>query len=461
MTKWRWSGVLVLSLVFMSVAHAFAFALLIEPALAIGARLVVQSVGRQALLEVGIAANDAAWLATAANWVSKAAAILRVVNASGLAYEVPLQPSVAVPGGVKENYTGQTLDFTSPAVGFIYKASGSGGFCGYLGVNMPDATFRTMAEWALACEQYRISKGGSGAVTYSNASSGAYDSVSYTDAGGISRTALVKRMSLQAGPDPYGSIDESTSGTSYWLRPTINEIADGVKRFKRSASGLILDATDPDWTATEKANAVVQQTIQFKNSAEAVNVSANGTETMIQASAQEGLNVRYRDLRLDANAVPTKVVETTYTNADANEVLASNTAANTSTGSASIQFPSDYARQGEASSAANTMNTRLDRIHDDLTKTAQAPEAPAVPDASEFKTGFFDGTFDALKAWRLPGHSSQCPTADLSFTFWGHYFDLNFDAHCQILESPTVQSVAEVSLQVVWLLAALFIVLGA
>lgn len=126
-----------------------------------------------------------------------------------------------------------------------------------------------------------------------------------------------------------------------------------------------------------------------------------------------------------------------------------------------ITFPTDYARQGEASTAANTINTRLDKIHDDLSKTATAPEDLVAPDASEFTSGFFDETFDSLRAWRLPGHSGQCPTADLSFTFWGHFFDLNLTAHCQILESDSVRSVAEVSLQVVWLLAALFIVLGA
>ena len=127
----------------------------------------------------------------------------------------------------------------------------------------------------------------------------------------------------------------------------------------------------------------------------------------------------------------------------------------------SITFPTDYARAGEAGSAANTINTRLDRIHDDLTNPAEVPEAPALPVASEFTDGFFNETFDSLKAWRVPGHSGQCPTADLSFNAWGHYFDIGFVSHCQILESTSVKSTAEVSFTVLWLIAALFIVLGA
>ena len=126
-----------------------------------------------------------------------------------------------------------------------------------------------------------------------------------------------------------------------------------------------------------------------------------------------------------------------------------------------VQFPSDYAKTGEAQVAANSTNAKLDKLHDDLTEPGTAPELEATPGASEFNDVFFDETFNALQGWRVPQHSSQCPTADLSFTAWGRYFDLNFTAHCQILESQSVKSVADVSMQVFWLLAALFIVLGA
>ena len=126
-----------------------------------------------------------------------------------------------------------------------------------------------------------------------------------------------------------------------------------------------------------------------------------------------------------------------------------------------VQFPSDYAKTGEAAGAADKINAKLDKLNEALTKPGEPLADPTAPDGSEFSDGFFSGTFDSITSWRMPGHSSQCPTADLSFNAWGSYWDLNFVSHCQILESPKVQPVAEVSFVVLWLIVALFIVLGA
>lgn len=190
--------------------------------------------------------------------------------------------------------------------------------------------------------------------------------------------------------------------------------------------------------------------------------SAGGTTISTQAQTASGIQTN--SITIAGSGTITNVGSTNTTGSITLPTTAG-TVPTVSTGAASspinITFPTDYARQGEAATAGNAINTRLDKIHDDLTKPAEAPEAPALPDTSEFTDGFFSKTFDDLKAWRLTSGGGQCPTADLSFTFFGHFFDLNLTAHCDLLESSSIQSVAQTSMQVMWLIGALFIVLGA
>jgi len=136
------------------------------------------------------------------------------------------------------------------------------------------------------------------------------------------------------------------------------------------------------------------------------------------------------------------------------------TGATASTGSAvsnqDIVFPSDYARSGEAANAAQSIKTAIE-AQTDISQASLAD--PAIPDAGQFSDSFFPTTFDGLLNWTVPAHTSQCPTADLSFDFWGHHFGLLMDAHCTIYDNVKTQLTA--SMLVVWVVAALFIVLGA
>lgn len=120
------------------------------------------------------------------------------------------------------------------------------------------------------------------------------------------------------------------------------------------------------------------------------------------------------------------------------------------TGSQSITFPSDYARQGEAQSAANSTNARIDAMKLALLEASPAPTDPAIPEWS-----FFDGTFAQLLGWSLPSHSSQCPTG--SFGAFDRTYTI--DAHCNLVASHW--SALQAAMSVVWLIAALFIVLAA
>ena len=143
----------------------------------------------------------------------------------------------------------------------------------------------------------------------------------------------------------------------------------------------------------------------------------------------------------------------------------------------SIQFPNDYARQGEAQSAANSINTKLDnkfatlsekldksnenltKINDTLTKADGLPADLLVPPASDFENSFFKGTFTSLLAWRLPSHTPECPKAVFDYTLFGTPFHLVMDAQCTIAEQ--VRSLLSTMMIVVFTLSALFIVMGA
>lgn len=121
-----------------------------------------------------------------------------------------------------------------------------------------------------------------------------------------------------------------------------------------------------------------------------------------------------------------------------------------------IQFPTDYARQGEAQAAANPIKTSVDKLGD---VSNASLNDPVNPDSAEFENGFFKNTFNGLSAWTVPGHVSECPKPDLSYTVFGHYTHIILDAHCTLYES--VKPLVAVAFNVVWVVVALFIVLGA
>lgn len=83
------------------------------------------------------------------------------------------------------------------------------------------------------------------------------------------------------------------------------------------------------------------------------------------------------------------------------------------------------------------------------------PELETAKGKGDFEKAFENADLTALAAWKLPGHQSQCPTAD--FQLFGK--QLTLDYHCTLIQQHgfILQNV----MSVVWTLAALFIVLSA
>jgi hypothetical protein len=115
-----------------------------------------------------------------------------------------------------------------------------------------------------------------------------------------------------------------------------------------------------------------------------------------------------------------------------------------------IVFPDDYAREN----TSQATKSGIDQLHKDLTDT-ESVDDPLIPEASRFTDSFFSGTFDGIKGWSLPSHSSVCPTGTFAFNNTTY----TMDAHCQLANNHF--GALQAAMAVVWSLLALFIVLKA
>ena len=197
-----------------------------------------------------------------------------------------------------------------------------------------------------------------------------------------------------------------------------------------------------------------------------VTPSADGSKTVVNYSVQSdsstGTQVKSTAVTIDAATGQVISAQSGTATGAVTPATTANTAGTVSTGSAvtsgdlSINFPTDYARTGEAASAANTVKTAINDLADVSTASRADPED--IP-ASQIPDSFFKGSFDNLFGWSVPGHVSECPTADLSVNVFGSHWSLYLDAHCTIFEK--VRPVLSTVMLVVWAVVALFIILGA
>jgi len=124
----------------------------------------------------------------------------------------------------------------------------------------------------------------------------------------------------------------------------------------------------------------------------------------------------------------------------------------------SITFPTDYARQGEAQTAANTLSPKLDTIHHDLSDTAPNVSDLSLPTAQDMP--WYGNTFDGLKNWALPSHASECPKPHINLSgVLGAGHDYVLESHCQLVTDHFADLRA--AFLVVWTVLALFVLLRA
>jgi len=252
------------------------------------------------------------------------------------------------------------------------------------------------------------------------------------------------------------------SNASLVIKPT-----DGKRSISRTGNILTADTqdtTDIMPTAITGSGTGTITMVSSNGASQVITIAGDGTATIVDTQPNsDGLTSTKRSITLGApdatSGVPVVTgISTQQVNGVGAPAAASGAVAPAAAG---VVFPTDYSRAGEAATAAGTINAKLDVLHDDLTNsTHTATTDPVVPPDTDFTNNFFLHTFDNILAWRLPSHTSTCPTLSLDLSgFFGVGHTFTVDEQCTLAESQrtTLSSV----MVVVFLIGAFFIVLGA
>jgi hypothetical protein len=450
--------------------------------------LVFSTAARQAVITVGVAANDASWLAPVMSLAARAVTMLRIASAVDGAvttYDIPMLPDTELtPGGVtgepvKEGAQGS---FTNPIpyTGFRVHYNSTMGGCEVRGSRSTDGVTHTVkggyydsvSALAAACAEVLAYDSHFTGQIYIFSPFGEPTEVAMN--GNYYYIDTVYVMFGCSGGNGYCDVSEQGSFfLNQYFRSGINisyaitNFPDGIKTFARSDSGFFPLPSDPDWTPEEIEHYSGNPSpLKFVDAnGNIVTLSGTSEGTVIQSSTQIGPDVKLRTAELTKEAVAKSVREEVVKNATAAEVAAAsvaagtgaNTGTQTGTGTGSIQFPSDYARQGEAGAAAETILGKSEEFFTD----SNVSEFEQADKNAEFKEAFFLDDFTDMLEWQLPSHSSECPVAEIDVKYFSSDSALIFDSHCEILENPDVKGVADVSFLVMWILSALFVVLKA
>lgn len=155
--------------------------------------------------------------------------------------------------------------------------------------------------------------------------------------------------------------------------------------------------------------------------------------------------------------------------------VSSSSTTNPGTGTGTtFQFPTDYARVGEAAAAANVVKASVDSfkgefvlfrtsweafktlfqtLHEKITGTTEVQDPAEQPIENGLKAAT-----SGLTDWSMPAHSGACPTPSVSMEFFGgRTFTMN--SHCEIAEQN--RDLIGSIMRIMFAVMAVFIVLGA
>ena len=274
------------------------------------------------------------------------------------------------------------------------------------------------------------------------------------------------------------------TGSPCTLSDSRQVVQDGKQDVTRSGTTLGVGANDLHGTAaaTVKTTTVANDTVQAsaqdasgnRRVVQVVATADGGSKVISNTEVKDGAGNTYvqgQTITISPAGVVTNVASTPLAQTlvldpatgqltpTAAATGATYTPVAASSGSTTITFPTDYARDATVAAQnakLDTLHTDSQQIHTDLTTTTgTAPADPAVKADSDITGQLLDSNFSGLKAWAMPSRSVSCPTA--SFVLWSSTYTIN--GHCTLWASigSTIHAVALLS----WGMLALFIVLGA
>lgn len=338
----------------------------------------------------------------------------------------------------------------------------------------PNVSCGVTETWS-ACAAWTVSAVGGVCVPVSNTSE-ALSAVT----GNFTGTTPGKTLYRTAD---YCAAGYSLSGGTCVLTNPVAAVQDNKVDYKRDSTGVVT-ASDADASKASGYSYVPgtgQITVYGQDTNNAVRVITVGKDssgnttisTYAQTSAAGGTSIVNSQVYTLSGSTG-QVLSVTGANSTGSISLAGSAPAITTgttagvvdvagsgagTGSQSLVLPTDYARAGEAANAASSINTKLDVLHRDLTEKGADVSVPVSPEASAFSNAFFNGTFGNLLAWRLPSHTSECPTVTFDYMMFTSRQRHVMDAQCTIAEQ--IRPVFSVVMVVVWTIVALFVLLGA
>lgn len=245
---------------------------------------------------------------------------------------------------------------------------------------------------------------------------------------------------------PDGKNDVQRTASGFTFGPSVDVDSGGASL---SPSGSPSTTPSPKVTVVGKNSKGEPIVIEVVRNADATTNVRLSTQTQVSNNTV----VRQQDLTLSPDSVVItaldSVMEGQITDIDsANPTVTADP--NQKVFSSDIQFPSDYARVGEAAQAANILKPSLDLLNDKFTLT-QTVDDPTIPDYPDV----WASTFDGITGWHLPSHTSECPTG--SFVFNNKIFVM--DTHCQLISNYF--GALSAAMNVVWFVLAFAVVMGA
>jgi hypothetical protein len=474
---------LFLVVVFVVGASAFAalpaaLILINEAAVALGG-VVLRQAGKEVVVTLGTAANDATWATAATVGGSSGSSIGANILAflglgvlSGSAgdekYQIPLKANVVLP---RAPLTGMGSGVQSPLLPVVRFGPFSTSSDNYVSNAGPVVTFtvnRAMtgdeliaaySVWKNSCVTEGPCEAG---ITYHNfrleAQTDTYQNVTY---GGTTYVFNKARIWFEV-KWPQNTFFNTESSRTLFV-PVLAEPLDGVKRFRFVNEKWSPDPADPDWmpdelTGTSASRIAVRGQNELGQDVR-VDVSLDAAkQVQINALTQvEPDKVMHRSITLNASLQPSQASQTVTSSANVSSFYETYPEASPSTGSQSVtvQFPDDYARQP----TLQNIDSNSTAIKEALTQAVAAPTLTDNGDDLSQSLSWGD-TFTDIVAWRLPSHTSTCPVLDYAQVIGGYDLHVHMDQHCTLIEEH-LRAPLEVVMAIVWLLAGFFIVMEA